>query len=116
MSFCPSCGVEAREGKAFCYNCGEPMSQSAAGRGGKPSPELFEATAGAPPPPYARPSQRPEEAAPPELRRPDAGMSRGAGAGRKARRKFFYGKFGLGVVALLLLILLGFFALAVLVN
>ena len=115
MSFCPSCGVEARENKAFCYNCGQPMSQSAAGRAGKPSPDLFEAAAGAPPQPYTQPSERPD-AAPLELWRPAAEMSRGAGAGRGARRKFFYGKFGLGVVALLLFVLIVLFALAVLAD
>ncbi len=115
MSFCPSCGVEVREGKAFCYNCGAPMSQSGSGRGDKPSPDLFKATVVVPPPPpYARPSQ--PAAASPELRPPASEMSRDAGAGRGARRKFFYGKFGLGVAALLLLVLLGLFVLAVVLD
>lgn len=112
MSFCPSCGVEVREGKAFCYNCGEPMTQSGSGRGDKPAPDLFKATVVGPPPPFARPSQ--PAAAPPKLRQPASEMTRGAGRG--ARRKFFYGKFGLGVAALLLLVLLGLFVLAVVLD
>ena len=107
MSFCPSCGVEVREGKAFCYNCGAPQSQSAARRDEPPSPDLFKATVVVPPPPGA-PQPRPN-AAPLET-------SGQPGAGRGARRKFFYGKFGLGVVVLLLLVLLVLFALAVLTD
>ena len=115
MSFCPSCGVEVREGKAFCYNCGAPMSQPAAGQGDRPSPDLFEATVAVPPPQDARPSpwQPPQSAAPPQLRRPAPNMPEGAGAAAVGRRKFSYGKFGLGIVALLLLALLGLFALAI---
>ncbi|MCA1616561.1 MAG: zinc-ribbon domain-containing protein [Acidobacteria bacterium] len=118
MSFCPSCGVEVREGKAFCYNCGASMSQPAAGQGERPSPDLFEATVVVPPPQDARPTplQPPPSAAPPELRRPAPGVPEGVGAAGGGRRKFSYGKFGLGVVALLLLVLLGLFALAVLVD
>lgn len=117
MSFCPSCGVEVREGKAFCYNCGASMSQLAAGQGDRPSPALFEATV-AVPPPDAQPTpwQPPPSAAPPELRWPAPGVPEGVGASGGARRKFSYGKFGLGVVALLLLVLLGLFALAILVD
>lgn len=106
MSFCPSCGVEVREGKAFCYNCGAPMKPSAPRRDDKLSPDLFKATVVVPLP-KARPPQP----------QPPTGLPEMSGrAGRGARRKFFYGKFGLGVVVLLLLVILILFALAVLVD
>ena len=116
MSACPTCGAEVREGKAFCYNCGTPTRPSAAGRANKPSPDLFKSTVVVPPsqrnPPPPPPPQR-SSTAPPEPRRPVPGTFGARGAGRGARRKFFYGKFGLGVVAILLLVILGLFALAV---
>lgn len=122
MSFCPSCGVEVREGKAFCYNCGAPMTQSAAPRDDQPSPDLFKETVVVPPP-RARDSatprrdssaeERPQHVEP---RRPAPDMFDRPDAARNTRRKFSYGKFGLGVVLLLLLVVLGLFVLAVLAD
>lgn len=94
------------------------MTPSTAGRGDKPSPDLFKSTVIVPPSQNPRPTPPPQRSttAPPERRRPAPETFAGRGAGRGARRKFFYGKFGLGVVALLLLVLLGLFALALLLN
>jgi hypothetical protein len=138
MSVCPKCGVEVREGKAFCYNCGEPMSQGAASGGKKPSPELFEDTVLDPPPQRPKrqqdaqqqqtptppadatspaPPRRPatEREAAPTRQTPAPAAFEQAGTAKGRRRKFFYGKFGVGaVVLLLLLVVLGVLALAVL--
>jgi uncharacterized Zn finger protein (UPF0148 family) len=134
MPACPKCGVEVREGKAFCFNCGWPVSRPAA-EPGEAAPE-YRATLSPPPPerkdhappaladadqrpaparnvrPDVRPDVRPTDAAR-DLR--PAGATRDAHAvaaapvvPRPAGRRFFYGKFGVWtVVALLLLIVLG---------
>lgn len=154
MSVCPNCGVGTREGKAFCYNCGEPTSPLAARRDDRPTPELFESTVAAPrpqrvpqpptapppgdtpprpapgsveqrqqaaPPPHmtqsppARAQQPPTDYAPPaQYLRPAPEAFAGPAAPPAARRKFSYGKFGLGVVLLLLLVIVGIVALAIL--